>query len=104
MLQLRGGSAGKRGRPLPWFYLAALTAAFAAIVLVGIGAPFWHSDAPGTEATCPICHVAHMPVLPGAAATLWATPAAVAWVVPAEMRITHAAPVALDSPPRAPPA
>src|ERR1700693_1753806 len=93
-----------RNNHLRWLRLAALAAAFTAITLVAIGASFWHSDAPASEATCSICHVAHMPVLPGAATSVLATPTAVAWVVPTEIQFSHAAPVSLDSPPRAPPA
>jgi hypothetical protein len=79
-------------------------AALMAVLPVAIGASFWHTDAPGTEATCPICHLAHMPVLPGAATSVLVSPTAVEWVVPAGTQIAHAAPAALDSPPRAPPA
>ena len=57
-----------------------------------------------TQTTCPICHVAHMPVLPGIAARVQAAPKVVAWVEPAQAQISHSAPPGLDSPPRAPPA
>ena len=43
-----------------WLQLAALTAALAAVVLLASGISFWHTDAPGSDATCPICHVAHV--------------------------------------------
>lgn len=89
---------------LQWFYRAALAAALVAILPLAIGASFWHTDAPGSEATCPICHVAHMPVLPGIAARVEAAPKVVAWVEPAQEQISHSAPPGLDSPPRAPPA
>src|ERR1700679_3851822 len=89
---------------LRWLRLAALAAALAAIIPIAIGAGFWHTDAPGSEATCPICHVAHMPVLPGIATSVLSTPKVVDWVVPAAVRVSHSAPAGLDSPPRAPPA
>jgi hypothetical protein len=94
----------KRGGNLRWFHMAALTAAMVAIILVAAGASLWHIDAPGTEATCPICHVAHMSVLPGVPTAVLATPTLIAWLVPPETRVSHAAPAGLDSPPRAPPA
>jgi hypothetical protein len=87
-----------------WLLLAAFTAALVAILPVAIGASFWHTDAPGSEAACQICHVAHMPVLPGAATTVLIAPEIIAWVAPAASRISHSAPAGLDSPPRAPPA
>jgi hypothetical protein len=92
------------GNGLRWLRFAALTAALAAILPVAIGASFWHTDASGSEATCQICHVAHMPVLPGMAASVQAAPKVVAWVVLAEVQASHSTPAGLDSPPRAPPA
>jgi hypothetical protein len=89
---------------LRWLRRAALTAALVAILPVAIGAAFWHTDTPGSEATCSICHVAHMPVLPGIVVTVLATPTTVAWLALADARTAHAAPSSLDSPPRAPPA
>ena len=90
---------------LRWLHAAVLVAACAAILLVASGISFWHTDAPGSEATCPICHVAHMPVLPGTATNVLSTPKVMAWVVPAEARVfTFRTPQGLDSPPRAPPA
>jgi hypothetical protein len=89
---------------LRWLHVAAFAAALLAVLPVAIGASFWHTDAPGTDATCQICHVAHMPVLPGTATSVQAAPKVVAWVTPAEAHTSHFAPVGLDSPPRAPPA
>lgn len=104
MSQFRAGPSRRQQRSLRWFRLAFLTAALAAVLLVASGISLWHTDTPGSEATCPICHVAHMPVLPDTATSILATPIAVARVVPAGTQIVHAAPAALDSPPRAPPA
>lgn len=101
----RDGPIGvHRSRFSRWFHATVLIAACAAIVLVASGISFWHTDAPGSEATCPICHVAHMPVLPGTATSVLSTPKVVAWVVLAGARVSHSAPAGLDSPPRAPPA
>jgi hypothetical protein len=100
----RDGPNYRRRRSLSWFRIAVLAAACAAIVLVASGISFWHTDTPGSEATCPICHVAHMPVLPGTATSVLSTPNVVAWVEPAEVQVSHSAPAGLDSPPRAPPA
>jgi hypothetical protein len=94
----------RRGFQLRWFHRAALTVALLAILPVAIGASFWHTDSPGSETTCQICHVAHMPVLPGAATSILTAPKIVAWVAPAAARVSDSAPVGLDSPPRAPPA
>src|SRR5271154_4744990 len=99
----RDGPIAGHSRSLRWFRAAVLATAFAAILLVASGISFWHTDAPGSEATCPICHVAHMPVLPGTAASASSAPGIVAWVELAEAKISHSAPAGLDSPPRGPP-
>jgi hypothetical protein len=100
----RDGPIGSSRRHLPWLRATLFIAACAAILLVVSGISFWHTDAPGSEATCPICHVAHMPVLPRTASRLHATRRVIGWVAPAEAQVSHPAPVGLDSPPRAPPA
>jgi hypothetical protein len=94
----------RRNVHLQKFWLAALTAALLALLPMAIGASFWHTDTIGSEATCQICHVAHMPVLPGTATGVQAAPKVVAWIAPAEDQVSHSAPTSLDSPPRAPPA
>src|ERR1700758_2946138 len=87
-----------------WVRFACLGAATLAVLLLAIGAALWHQDAPGSEATCSICHLAHLtPVLDCGIAGLSA-PLVIAWYVPAETHITQAAPTALSSGPRAPPA
>lgn len=104
---LAGGLApvmNERVDHVRWFRTGALAAALFAIFLVAIGASFWHTDAPGSEASCSICHVSHMPVLPGAVVIVQAMPKLLAWLVPAETHIAYCAPAGLDSPPRAPPA
>jgi hypothetical protein len=91
---------GKRSR---WLRLAVLATAIAAVLLVASGASLWHYDAPGSEATCPICHLAHMPVLSGTPGVVLSAPAPLSWVTVAPARAAHVAPAALDCPPRAPP-
>ena len=100
----RDGPIHGHRRSLRWLHAAVLIAACAAIMLVASGISFWHTDAPGSEATCPICHVAHMPVLPGTAAGVLSAPKVVTWVAPAEEQVSHSAPAGLDAPPRGPPA
>src|ERR1700722_4020603 len=86
-----------------WLRLAILTVAIAAVLFVAAGASLWHLDAPGSEATCPICHLAHMPALRGLFASPLTDPVVVSWIVPADAKVSHATPVSLDSPPRGPP-
>ena len=100
----RDGPIGVRRRSFSWFRVAVLAAACTAIVLVASGIWLWHTDAPGSEATCPICHVAHMPVLPGALTSVPSVLHVVASIAVAEVRLSHSAPAELAAPPRAPPA
>jgi hypothetical protein len=86
-----------------WFDRVAFAAAFAAILFVAIGVPLWHTDAPGSADTCPICHVAHISALPGAPSGPLVAPTTVAWLLPAEALFPHTAPAAVSPPPRAPP-
>jgi hypothetical protein len=87
-----------------WLHLAVLSAALAAILLLATGASLWHLDTPGSEATCAICHVAHLTPLLGAAMGTLAAPLFIAWNLPTETQISHATPATLNAPPRAPPA
>jgi hypothetical protein len=75
-----------------------------AVLLLAIGAAFWHQDAPGSEATCAICHVAHLTPLLGSAIGALSAPLFIAWHQPAEAQIEKPAPPTLNAPPRAPPA
>jgi len=93
----------KKNRSLRWLHLAALTAALAAVVLVASGISFWHNDA-GSDATCPICHVAHISALPKAPANISAALTTIAWLVTAEAQAGHARAFSILPPPRAPPA
>lgn len=86
-----------------WLRLAVLTAALVAILFVGTGAAFWHHDAPGSAAPCPICYAAHLPALRSASFDVQTAPTAVIWLVTQDLQFTHAAPQALHAPPRAPP-
>jgi len=87
-----------------WIRLVGLASALFAVSLLAIGVVYWHNDAPGSADTCPICHLAHMPTLPGMSAAAFSGSTAGAWIVVDEIRIAHTAPCTLDSPPRAPPA
>jgi hypothetical protein len=98
---LRAGKCPSRNGN--WLRLTVLTIAIAAVLFVAAGASLWHLDAPGSEATCPICHLAHMPALRGLSASTLTEPVLISWIVPAEAQVSHAAPVSLDSPPRGPP-
>jgi hypothetical protein len=99
----RDGPIGVRRKSLPWFRVAVLAAACVAILLVASGIWLLHTDAPGSEATCPICHVAHMPVLLGTHTNVPSVRSVVASVTFVEVQLLHSAPVELAAPPRAPP-
>jgi hypothetical protein len=103
MSLLCDGLSRKRSAVLRWVHLTALGVALVAILFVASGAALWHFDAPGSLATCPICHLAHMPVLQGAHGALVAARITIAWIVPKDAQFGHT-PTALHSPPRAPPA
>ena|ERR1700758_142977 len=87
-----------------WVRFACLGAATLAVLLLAIGAALWHQDAPGSEATCSICHLAHLAPVLGSLIDGLSAPLVIAWHLPAETRVTHAAPATLSAPPRAPPA
>jgi hypothetical protein len=101
MSLLRDGPVRKHGGLFWWVPLGA---ALVAILFVASGAALLHYDAPGSLATCPICHLAHMPALLGAQGSILAARVTIAWVVPTSPRLGHAPTAALHSPPRAPPA
>src|SRR5947209_2118718 len=86
-----------------WVHLACFTAAAFAVLLLAVGAAFWHQDEPGSEATCAICHVAHLAPLPGAPVGTLPAPLFIAWHQPAEAQLEPPAPLTLNAPPRAPP-
>jgi hypothetical protein len=85
-------------------HAASIAAAIIAVMLVASGASLWHIDAPGSAATCPICHFAHISVIPGLPAQSVSVPVRVAWLVSAESTAPNAAPILPASAPRAPPA
>jgi len=87
-----------------WLRLVALMAALAAMCFLASGATFWHSDAHGSDATCPTCHVAHAPALQLVPMALEAAPRAIAWVIPSVARPAHSESFSLIPPARAPPA
>jgi hypothetical protein len=85
-------------------HAAAITAAIVAVMLIATGASLWHIDAPGSAATCPICHFAHISALPGLPAGSVSVQVSLAWVLPAVAITGNATPVLPASAPRAPPA
>jgi hypothetical protein len=87
---------------LHWPRLIALTAALAAVLVVATGITLWHQDSPGT--VCSICYAAHLPAMRSLPVRTPVASYAIAWLVPTELLLTHAAPERLNSSPRAPPA
>jgi hypothetical protein len=87
-----------------WVNFACLIAAAFALLLLALGVAYWHQDAPGSEATCAICHVAHLTPLPGSVVASISVPLLVAWCEPAEAQLEQPSPPLTDAPPRAPPA
>lgn len=87
-----------------WLSALALSAAILAILPFALGVSFWHTDAPGTDATCPICHVAHVSALPETLADIAVAFVAVGTTAPAETKSGHGQPFSLIPPLRGPPA
>lgn len=102
MSSFRDGPIRGRTRS-QWLHLAVLTAAVLALLFVASGAALWHLDAPGSAATCPICHAVNMPALHAVRAGTLASPATSTWLEIPETRVMHSPPTALNAPPRAPP-
>lgn len=109
-LRSRAGSRDfriARGHWLPargWVRLVCFGAAALALLPLAIGAGYWHQDAPGSEATCAICHVAHLTPLPGSGVTLISAPLLIEWCEPAEAQPEQPSPALTNASPRAPPA
>ena len=98
------GLMRRRQRNEPaWLHFACFAGAVLAILPLAIGAGFWHQDAPGSEATCAICHVAHLAPLPGSAVGALPASLLIAWHRPAEARGEQPSPSIVNSSPRAPP-
>ncbi len=87
-----------------WVRFACLIAAAFALLLLALGVAYWHQDAPGSEATCAICHVAHLTPLPGSVAASISVPLLIEWYEPAQAQLEQPSPPLTDAPPRAPPA
>jgi len=83
----------KRTDKIAWLHLAAVTAAVVAVMLIATGASLWHIDAPGSAATCPICHFAHISALPGLPAETVSVHVTVADLPPAAPLLSALAPV-----------
>jgi hypothetical protein len=96
------GFSRMRSKSPGWPKLVLFTAAMAAVLFVATGASFLHQDAPGT--ICSICYAAHLPALRSIPVRTPLASYAITWWVPAELLLNHAAPEALSSAPRAPPA
>ena len=80
-----------------------LAAAFAALVCFLAAGGFWHYHDPNTEAACPICQVAHMPITgPVAQPSLIILRTAVALAPKAEANL-YTAPGLFPTSSRAPP-
>ena len=86
-----------------WLRVATVTAAVVAVMLIATGASLWHIDAPGSAATCPICHFAHISALPGLPAESVSVHVTVADLPPAAPLLSAQAPVLAAASPRAPP-
>lgn len=87
-----------------WVHLACVSAAGFALLLLALGVAYWHQDTPGSEATCAICHVAHLTPLPGAVVASISTPLLIAWYEAAESQPEQRSAVLTSASPRAPPA
>lgn len=105
-------TSGAQGKEL-WMQLSTkrlglpvfvgLVGAVLAVLLLTIGPGIWHNDTPGSEASCPICHVAHITALPGLPITSLAVSLAVIWLTLGEELLTPVSADTCDSSPRAPP-
>ncbi|MGO9640648.1 MAG: hypothetical protein ACLP1Y_04995 [Candidatus Acidiferrales bacterium] len=78
---------------------AALLALFCALAAGGV----WHYDKPGTEAACPVCQVAHMPVTAPVAPPVLVGLCAVALRAPQSGTILYSSPELPRASSRAPP-
>lgn len=102
MVSLRDGPSVDRSNSSRLRLLIAATAVLA-LFFVASGGALWHHDAPGSAATCPVCHAAHMPVLMGALGTALIAPAAIEWLAAPEVRLAPASRSVSNASPRAPP-
>jgi peptidoglycan/LPS O-acetylase OafA/YrhL len=87
-----------------WVYFACLGAAAFALLFLAVGVAYWHQDAPGSEATCAICHVAHLTPLPGSVVAAVSVPLLIARYELAETQREQPSPSLTNASPRAPPA
>ncbi len=78
---------------------AALLALLCLLAAGGV----WHYDAPGTEAACPVCQVAHMPVTAPVAPPVPVTLCAIALRAPLSGTILYSSPELARASSRAPP-
>lgn len=101
---LRFAARRRQRQARDWVYFTCLCAAAFALLFLAAGVAYWHQDAPGSEATCAICHVAHLAPLPGYGVASISVPLVVAWCEPVETEAEQPSPPLTDAPPRAPPA
>jgi hypothetical protein len=104
MSLFRDGPLRRQNGSVRFVRMASLGLALAAILFVASGATLWHTDAPGALATCPICHLAHMPALRGMPAGIVITRVIFARVALADSQPIYTRTHERNSPPRAPPA
>jgi hypothetical protein len=104
MSLFRDGPMRQRNHSLRLIRMVSLGLALAAILFVASGATLWHTDAPGALATCPICHLAHMPVLQGTPGAIVITRIIFARAAPVDSQPAQTRTHDRNSPPRAPPA
>jgi hypothetical protein len=104
MSLFRDGPMRQQNHSLRFLRMVSLGLALAAILFVASGATLWHTDAPGALATCPICHLAHMPTLRGMPGAIVVTRIVFARVAPADSQPAQTRTHNRNSPPRAPPA
>ena len=102
--ELRFAARRRQAQVGGWVAFACLSAAAFALLLLALGVAYWHQDAPGSEATCAICHVAHLTPLPGSVVAPISAPLLVGWYESAAVQLEQASPPLTNAPPRAPPA
>jgi|SRR5579872_632294 len=102
--ELRFAARRRQRKARHWVDFACLIAAAFALLLLALGVAYWHQDAPGSEATCAICHVAHLAPLPGSGVASISVPLLIAWYEAAEAQLEQPSPPLTNAPPRAPPA
>lgn len=102
--EVRFAARGGQPQARSWVYFACLSGAAFGLLVLALGVAYWHQDAPGSEATCAICHVAHLTPLPGSVVASISVPLLTAWYERAETQREQRSPSLTNASPRAPPA